>query len=384
MSCLQAQKKVLVCPLDWGWGHASRMIPIIHLLSEYPDVKVLLGLSGSSGEMLKEEFPDLDWIKMPSLKITYSFGPYQVWTLLFQLPKILINTIREHFYLKSQVKKEKVSCIVSDHRYGLFHKDITSILIIHQVQMKFPSGLKPFEHFFNLIQRNIFRKFDQVWIPDFSGKDSIAGELSNLQVNSSNFTYIGILSRFLLNFEAHNVLRDYFEIVVILSGPEPQRSFLEHLLTDQLKDIDKKVLLIKGIKTTAKMESYGNITRVSYLKTHEMSAVMSNAELVICRSGYSSVMDLLAMGKKAILIPTPGQTEQEYLGEYLMQMGYFFTQQQHDLDIPRAIKMVSNYCPPKVSEFSGELYNRIEWLMHHCQKKRKVSTKTANPTPNPQ
>lgn len=344
------------------------MIPIIHLLSHHYNFEVLLGLSGSSGQMLKKEFPRLKAVQMPSPRISYSSGESQARKILWQLPKILKTILIEHIYLKKLIKEEQISCVISDHRYGLFQRDIVNILVIHQIQMKFPDGLKPAEKIFNWIQYCIFRRFTQVWIPDFTGKESVAGSLST-PPGRGNFYNLGILSRFLMENPviSYNLERSY-DIVVVLSGPEPQRSLLEEILIGQLESLDKEVLFVRGIAEEETSAKRKNIRLVSRLPHHEMAAALAAAGLVICRSGYSSIMDLMALGKKAILIPTPGQTEQEYLAEYLKKKGYFYSQKQRMFDISRALIFSERYCPPEVPDFSKGLYERLEWLTKWLEK----------------
>ncbi|MEF8811311.1 MAG: glycosyltransferase [Bacteroidales bacterium] len=364
-----SHRKVLVCPLDWGWGHASRMIPIIHLLSGNYGFEVILGISGSSGKMLQTEFPDLKTVAMPSFHITYSSGASQIGKIFWQLPKIIKTILLEHLYLKRLINKEHITCVVSDHRYGLFHKDLLSILVIHQLNVKFPGFLKHGEKIFVWIQSWFLRRFDQVWVPDFPGEESIAGSLSSPFPPVNHFYKIGILSRFLLPLEERIAEKKKpIDIVVVLSGPEPQRSLLEKTLIGQLEFTNYEVLFVRGItgeKTSVKRE---NIQWVSHLSYRDMAVAIAVSGIVICRSGYSSIMDLMALGKRAILIPTPGQTEQEYLAEYLKERGYFYSEKQKSFDIFHALAASRGFYPPKVSGFSPLLYERLNWLTNQLEK----------------
>jgi len=359
----------LVCPLNWGWGHATRMIPLVHSLSEINEFEVILGISGSSGKMLKSEFPRLKAIQMPAFTITYSSRTSQVHKIFFQLPKIIKTTLAEHFLLKKLIRKEQIACVISDHRYGLFNKDLVSILVIHQLKMKFPPGLKVAEKMFNRFQRNIFGKFDQIWVPDLPGKDSIAGSLANPPSGLDQIFKIGILSRFLLpEKNKFKELDESYDIMVVLSGPEPQRSMLEKMLIRQLEPMNKKVLFVRGVPGEKGLLKKNGITYVTRLSTADMADALTPASLVICRSGYSSVMDLLALGKRAVLIPTPGQPEQEYLAGYLRNKGYFFSQKQNELDIQLAITASREYNPPRISGFSETFYERLRWLKNRLEK----------------
>lgn len=345
------------------------MIPLVHLLSETKEFEVILGISGSSGEMLKSEFPRLKAIQMPAFTIMYSSRTSQAHKIFFQLPKIVKTTLAEHFFLKKLIRQEQIACVISDHRYGLFNRNLLSILIIHQLKMKFPPGLKAAEKLFNRFQRNIFGRFDQIWVPDFPGEDSIAGSLANPPSGLESIFRIGILSRFLLSGRnSTEKLKVSYEITVVLSGPEPQRSMLEKTLIPQLETMNKKVLFVRGVPGEKGFSEKNGITYVTRLSTPDMADALALTNLVICRSGYSSVMDLLALGKRAVLIPTPGQPEQEYLAGYLKNKGYFFSQKQSELDIQLAIKASREYNPPRISGFSETLYEQLKWLKNRLEK----------------
>jgi hypothetical protein len=345
------------------------MIPLVHLLSEIKEFEVILGISGSSGEILKSEFPRLKAFQMPAFNITYSSRTSQAGKIFFQLPKIIKTTLAEHFFLKNLIREEQIACVISDHRYGLFNKNLLSILIIHQLKMKFPPGLKAAEKLFNRFQRVIFRRFDQIWVPDFPGKDSIAGSLAHPPSGLDKIFKIGILSRFLPTYTNRaEKLEVPYDITVVLSGPEPQRSMLEKTLIPQLETMNKKVLFVRGVPGDEGFSEKNGITYVTRLSTPDMADALALTSLVICRSGYSSVMDLLALGKRAVLIPTPGQPEQEYLAGYLRDKGYFFSQKQSELDIQLAISASREYTPPTISGFSETLYERLRWLKNRLEK----------------
>lgn len=159
-----------------------------------------------------------------------------------------------------------------------------------------------------------------------------------------------------------------YAITVVLSGPEPQRSVLEKVLIPQLESLKKNVLFVRGVADEKTFSETNGITYVTQLSSRELANAIMRSELVICRSGYSSVMDLLALGNKAILIPTPGQPEQEYLAEYLYRKGYFFSQKQSGLDINSAIDESQKYNPPRISGFSETLWERLKWLRDRLEK----------------
>ena len=131
-----------------------------------------------------------------------------------------------------------------------------------------------------------------------------------------------------------------FRIVAAISGPEPQRTLLEDALMEQLGTIDGKHLIVRGRPDASDTERTGNITLVGHLNGDELSAEMARAEMIVSRSGYTTLMDLKALGRSALIIPTPGQAEQEYLGELHTHTGQFLVQEQRHLDLGRALGRV--------------------------------------------
>ncbi len=249
-----------------------------------------------------------------------------------QIPKIIRAILKEHKWLNKNQKVYHWDVVISDNRYGLYHKELKSVFITHQVNIKTGMGLWVdkligwFNHFF-------ISKFDECWIPDAGGSINLAGELSHGDI-PENAVYIGPLSRFSMNNDSTPGL-----LLAILSGPEPQRSILEKILEKQLSVYPGKVCIVRGIPGgKAKPADSAKIKWYNHLPAKDLQELMSAAELVICRSGYTTVMDLVRMQKKAILIPTPGQPEQEYLAVYLMQQQLFLSVPQDDLDLHRALQ----------------------------------------------
>ena len=356
-----SHKKILVCPLDWGLGHAARTIPLIHALQGYDDCEIILGVSGKSGELLKSEFPQLQALPFPSPHIRYSKSRNQVFRLMVQLPRFLAVIWKEHRLLKKMVERHDLSAVISDNRYGLYHRSIPSVLLIHQVNLIMPRGMKLLERMANYWQHRWFRKFDQVWIPDLPGFKNVAGRLSHIPFKLNHLYPLGILSRFFYGQPAATQQEGLWDMVVVMSGPEPQKSMLTEMITRQLKKLGSRALLVKGEPGSRHYYEDGGITVVSHMPGDELHQQMKAAHLVVCRSGYSSVMDLLALGKQAILIPTPGQPEQEYLARHLFDMGWFYFEKQQTLNLSRARTKADGFVPPRMA-VSDALFKRINWL----------------------
>ncbi|MBN2482043.1 MAG: hypothetical protein JXB19_09905 [Bacteroidales bacterium] len=331
---------VLACPLDWGLGHASRMVPLIHRLIR-SGFDVILGGSGKSLMLLVNTFPALHHVLLPSVRIRYSRGNSQVLKLFFQLPRMLSGIRNENRYLQQLIAVQHIDILISDNRYGLFCKNIHTILITHQISPVLPRGYRFLEYPLYVLIKKLVSKFDACWIPDFkSDKQNLTGALSHRFKIPGNTRYIGLLSRFSDN---DALLRPQsgkqYELVVVLSGPEPQKSMLAKLILSQLHRVTFKTLVVWGFSESEELPcpQHAHITFAVHLHTNEFYRVLLNAGVIICRPGYSGIMDLVTLGKPAILIPTPGQTEQEYLAGYVSQQLPFMVRRQKNFNLSESM-----------------------------------------------
>ncbi len=341
------QKTILFCPLDWGLGHASRDILIIQKLLDTGKYKIIIGADNAPYHLLKTEFPDLQFLRFPSFSIRYSSLISLSVKITLQLPKIFYWINKEHRLLKRIISQHGVDIVISDNRYGLWSKKVHTVIISHQINIFLPDNLKWTESLVNLKIRKWLKKFDQCWIPDIEGENNLAGKLSQPEKYSGNIIYIGPLSRFQLsrNQKDSSPAKQY-EVLAILSGPEPQRSTLENILIRQFRKKDTQVLIVRGIPWQKKGQTiYGNISLVSHLPSELLYSYITTAKYIICRAGYSSIMDLAILNKPAILIPTPGQAEQEYLAQSLHARKFFYKLEQKNLDFEKAFNEISEYHP---------------------------------------
>ena len=305
--------KILICPLNWGLGHATRCVPIIQQLIAEGHEPVLVS-DGFPLQFLRQEFPTIRVIELPSYPIRYGNGKSQITAMLKSFPAIVKNIISEHNWLKSLLKNEHFDQVISDNRFGMWNKNVHSIYITHQLMVKMPKGLKPFEPFVWLLHRCIINRYNECWIPDVQQNGGLSGNLAHKYPLPKNAKFIGILSRFKnINKIQPNT---NFEVVAVLSGVEPQRTLLEKDLIKRFSTANHQTLIILGQPSEVKKEiKIGNITFVSHLSNTDLAAVLIGSKHIISRSGYSTIMDLVTLNclEKAELIPTPGQTEQEYL-----------------------------------------------------------------------
>jgi hypothetical protein len=344
---LTEKKTVIVAPLNWGLGHATRCIPIIEAL-EAAGATVILASDGGALDLLKREFPHLRALELPAYNIRYPFRSMLL-SIAVQGHKILRGGILEYFWLKNFIKKEKIDVVISDNRFGFFNRSIKSIFMTHQVQILMP--FRFLQPFVNAVNHFFIRRFDALWIPDVEGKDNLAGDLAHgkfMDTLSKKIPvlYLGILSR-MKRFSTEKKYR----AIIVLSGPEPQRTFLEKKILGQLETLISRQSLppqyknpfcfVRGISTQQiSMKHQAHIELHDVLTTGDLNQKIMESDVVICRSGYSSLMDLVALQKNAILIPTEGQTEQEYLADTLAHQNRFICQKQKGLNLEFALSEV--------------------------------------------
>lgn len=339
---LSKKTTVLVVPLDWGLGHATRCIPIIKEL-QLNGCDVIIAAETKVQSLLQSEFQQLTFIPLPGYRVNYSRKQYWLpLKILVQIPKILYHVYVEHGWLKKVEKKFKIDAVIADNRFGLFHKHVPSIYITHQLLIK--TGTVFTERIARNLHYRFIKKYTACWVPDFEGHENLAGELSHAAVVPDNVNYIGCLSR----FELSTTPKKEIELLIILSGPEPQRSIFEELVLTQLKSFAGAAMLVRGLpgnhERLATTEMTGdNIIIKNHLTATELNDAILNAAWVIARSGYTTVMDLVKLKQRAILVPTPGQTEQEYLADHLMDKQLFFSVKQDEFVLEKALQQASNF-----------------------------------------
>lgn len=328
---------ILICPLNWGLGHASRMVPVIDEFLKQ-NCRVVVATSGKPLQFLKGELGDkVEYMVFFGANIKYPKGEFMFMKLFLQLPKLLFSIYREYLWINKQAEIIKPDIIVSDNRYGARSSRVTSIFVTHQLQIQLPAGLRWMSVWVNMINHWFVKSFDVCWVPDIATGQGLSGVLSH-GTNLHGVRFTGPLSRF-HNWGSHPPPKDFFLLppkflLVILSGPEPQRTLLENLLEEQLHA--QNVVWFRGLPDAAgpKNRAFfqkGNHYWFDHAHTSLMAHCINKSELVICRSGYSSVMDLCVFAKKALFIPTPGQTEQEYLAKLLSEQKYVASLEQKNI-----------------------------------------------------
>ncbi|KAF0130098.1 MAG: glycosyl transferase family protein [Bacteroidetes bacterium] len=323
-------KTILVAPLDWGIGHASRCIPIIKELLRL-NQEVIVAADGAPYELLRKAFPELRFEVFPSFTPHYSKGSSLFWSILKQIPILLRQMVKDHRWVENFVRNNKIDGIISDNRFGAYSTEVKSVFITHQLHIKPPDLLAFSALMIEFVNKMIIRNYSSCWVPDFEGKRALAGQLSNPPFKHISTKYIGPLSRFeALNSTIESKQKD-IDFLIMLSGPEPQRTLLENKVLDQLKGRDESVVILRGLPLAKDIPTISpNIKLLNHAVDDQLYELISNARTVVARAGYSTIMDLVALRKPALLIPTPGQTEQEYLAEYHENNGLFQRKLQSD------------------------------------------------------
>ena len=336
--------KVLVTPLNWGLGHATRCIPIIQSLIEL-NAEVIIAGSGISLELLKPVFPQLTFILLKEKEITYPNNGQMGMQLIKMLPRLFFNLVSDHQQVKKIIKQHSVGLIISDNRFGCWNKKCYSVFITHQITIQSPVQLKWIQPFINSINHFFIRRYNECWIPDVKELPGLSGILSHRDYYLPSFHFINPLSRF-----ADCVIKvseKKYELVAILSGPEPQRSIFEKLILSEVQKLKMDALIIRGTSHSAILPTVSSSIKIlNQLETSELKFHLLNAKYIVCRSGYSSMMDLACIGRSAIIIPTPGQTEQEYLASFFHLQKKHFMQLQSQFDLTNAIKGVNKCVNP--------------------------------------
>ena len=359
---MKTKKRILVAPLDWGIGHASRCIPIIRELLK-SDFEVVITANGRSEVLLRNEFPQLQFIEIKGYNIQYPKNGDMTWIMFIQAPKIFFGILKEHKTLHTIIDKYKIDGIISDNRFGMWSKKIPSVFITHQLEIQS-------KYFTNLISKiNFFfiNKYTECWVPDF--KDNyLAGNLSENRQQKKNIKYIGVLSR----FDKKETEKKY-DLCFVISGPEPQRTLFEKMVIDNLEGREEKSIVLLGKPEEKEMNTIGNSKIHPHLNAEKLNEVFLQSDLIFCRSGYSTIMDLYKVNGKAVFIPTPGQTEQEYLAEYFDEKGICFTQSQSNFNIEEAMLRSTDYSGFTFSEKKEIDWKKIFTIFQHKENSIRIN-----------
>ncbi|MBC7553668.1 MAG: glycosyl transferase family 28 [Taibaiella sp.] len=333
-------KRILLAPLDWGLGHTARCLPLIRHL-QLTGSHVTAAVNHWQRSFIESNCSGIDFTNLDGYNVTYAAGRnLNKIKIAAQVPAICKAITREQKWLQQQVKTLQPDGIISDNRYGIYHPDIPSVIITHQLHVLTGMG-KAADSSIQKIHFRLLSKFNQIWVPDVEGATNLAGTLSHPATLPDNTRYIGPLSQMeAADTEATN--GGY--LLILLSGPEPQRTLLSAILWRQALQHEGKIIFVEGNELAQRPAGVpANITWHNRLAGTALQHALRNASMVICRSGYSTIMDLISAGKRAILIPTPGQTEQEYLGHNLNEQGIMLSRAQESFQLQPALTAAGKF-----------------------------------------
>ncbi len=354
--------KIAFGVFDWGLGHATRSTPLINeLVKQGHEVHIIS--TGRALIILKNNFKDsCIYHDIPSIFPPYSKMPFQI-SFVLNAPK-MIKTLKEaRKQSKELIEKEKFDIVISDARYDVYDTPENSFIIKHQVRFKAPIFIQ------NILEKflaNQVKHYKYVLVPDFPGEENLSGCLShNLKhIPKEKIKYLGIISH--IKKIKINQDIDYF---ISLSGPEPGRTQLEKKILSQLPDLKGKIVIAGGAPECTTQQCKENVEFHSFLNSKEQENIMNRAKFIITRSGYTTIMELAELDKtQTLLIPTSGQTEQEYLGDYYEKKGYFHHVSQFKLNLKKDIEFArgfKGFNPPWKTEQSVK--NFIEIINQHAE-----------------
>ncbi len=353
---MKKKYNILICPLEWGLGHAGRMIPLAKALLERKN-NIFIGAGKEHQSMFRNELPGLTYIDFQGFKPGYSRFLPQYIGLLLKTPVLICHILAEHIRLKRIINDHDIDIVISDNRFGLWNRKIKSVYVTHQLLIPLPPKLRYFEWIGVLFHRFFITKFSLCFVPDLPGSLNVSGRLTHSVKLPENARFIGILSRFTGKVSSPENKTVFPHNTLILSGPEPQRSIFRQKIVEILKRREIPTVVLEGKPgNPSEATRTGNIISYNHLLSDEMENIILESRCIITRSGYTSIMELISMNCSALLVPTPGQTEQEYLAAYLSAKGWFATVSQKNLNAGLSL-------PSKDASWTGEIMDESKKLL---------------------
>ena len=335
--------RILFAIMGWGLGHATRCIPIIKSLMK--ENHVILASNGVSTILLKQEFPTVKCIDYPDYSIKYPRNKMMLLPLIaLQLPSIIIKLIKEYLQTQKVINDENIDLIISDSRYGVYSTGVPTYFIIHQLHFQLSGIFKSIEFLGEWFNFFMFRRYEQIIIPDIQSDQNLTGDLTHTGKisNHPKLHYLGVFC----SVSKMNIKED-IDYLFSVSGPEIQRTLFEEIILDQISHIPGKKVVVLGKPDDKR--TYDNIENTeiySHVNRQKQNELLNRAKFIVCRSGYTTVMELVALKKSALMIPTPGQTEQEYLARHYQSTGIFHIAMQDGLDLLGELNKIQHSVKP--------------------------------------
>jgi hypothetical protein len=296
-------KKVLISPLNWGFGHVSRCIPLIYKLLENGN-SVFIACDTAQKRVFVQYFcQKVKFIEHEGYPFQFSGKGNYTNDLFFSLGKLLKRSKQELKDIERYVKELKIDIVISDHRYTFRSEEIYSIFMTHQLNLP----ISWFQFPFKLYHKKQIKKFDSIWIVD-KQKNSLAGKLSANKFFPSS-SYIGWLSRFMVN--PRNDIKS--GSVLIISGPKEYWSNLFQSFSKELES--NEIQTIVGSSEIQELINIKKLNQNFYPSDNwiETDKLLLRTKKIYGYIGYTTLMDVEILNCDSHLIASPGQLEQEYL-----------------------------------------------------------------------
>ncbi len=350
--------------MDWGLGHATRITPIIRLLQQ-AGAEPVLGADNKPLQFLRRQFPNCEWIRIPGFEPEYQKKGSLPIRVATDFPQMLKAAAKAHVLLEKIVDEQNIDAVISDNRYELWSEKVPTIFMTHQLNILLQGILSSGRPVIKKMISSFIIRHNELWIPDFESEPNLSGKLSHVRkMPLKNSFFIGPLSRFEgEKAETNKQNMNDLDVLCLLSGPEPQRTIFEDLLLTQLTNSELKAVILSGNPGETERKVQGNVKLSSHAGDEEMLSLIQSAKTVICRSGYSSIMDLASLGKKAIFIPTPGQPEQEYLAKKLKKQGLYYSCSQKEFSLKKTLEESQKYSGLHLTNTYKILRERIDALL---------------------
>lgn len=334
------QMKIFYAVLNMGLGHATRSLPLIREFIRR-NAQVYIGSSGRALLFLRQEVPEADFIELPDYGLDYTARGVEIGRILRQVPRVIRTISKERQITAGIVEQHGIDLVISDHRYGCYAQKAPSFFISHQLRFIAPPLLRRFEFVGAQFNRWFHRKYDGIIVPDEKARHGgvLSGRLSE-HSDRGNYFFPGILS----SITRWDNPQEDIDVLISVSGPEPQRTAFEKIVRTQVAEIPGKKVVVLGMPESHEIERpEPDILILHHADRKKMKEFYNRGQLIVARSGYSTIMELAELGKKALFVPTPGQTEQIYLAERFREKGWFYSVEQGELDLKKDIPLALGY-----------------------------------------
>lgn len=332
-------RKVLFGVYHWGLGHATRSLGLIRALLDRGDEVTILMQPGGGMSLLKSELGDAcEYLPFQDTPAPFSRYPVVFYVrMTAAMPWILAGFKREHRYTEKLVAERHFDRVVSDSRFGVWSREVPSYCILHSIHQRVPFFSRFTEWCAERGQRDLLKGFTRILIPDVEENGGLSGWLGhepNFDWGEGRLNYIGPLS----SVPRMDVEQD-IDVFFSVSGIEPQRGLLEELVLDSLPRLSGKIVVTLGRPGDAgECREIAGATVYDYLDRKRQAEMLNRAKLVMTRSGYTTLMELAGLGRRALFTATPGQSEQEYLARFHRERGHVWSVEQKRMDIPRDLE----------------------------------------------